>query len=372
MADPASVLLGVALAFQQGFAARAGGRHADAVEYFSSVITADVDAPDFRRTALIERALAFDALGLDDRAEADLRLVFDQDLPPALRDRVLAALVDTGGNPASWLPSDPPAQALSAMCSGATNGLAVIKQSIQTNALTASVTAMRSGRTLQAELRVRGGVWEVRETRLAPAAAGAPELAPADPRLLAQGRGEALEELPLLVSALVTHATAHGGALPARLAELDPGVKRASGGQTWTHPASRRAFPYLFRAGLPLDRAQPDTLIAAAPFPWRGLREVVDVSGRVSLQSEAGFRSTVQRQAWNDPALAPKQLANAGVAREIERLAHEITNGTPSGRSAARRRLGEMELVASPWLCEWLDSPDPELQSCAEAVLFGE
>jgi hypothetical protein len=371
MADPASVLLGVALAFQQGLAARNEGRPAEAVEHFSSVITADVNAPDFRNTALIERARAFDALGRDDRAESDLRRVFDQDTSPVLRARVLAVLVETGGSPAAWLPPDPPAQALAASRAPGLSGLTVLDQSIQTNALTASVTAVREGRTLQAELQVRGGVWEVREARLASAAPGGPEVAATDPRLLAEGRGEALEELPVLVSALVTHAAAHAGSLPTRLEELDPGVKRAPGGQTWTHPAARREFSYLFRAGFALDLAQPDTLIAAAPFPWRGLREVVNVSGRVTLHPEADFRATARRQGWDDPALMPKELAPSEVSREIEGLAASITSCTPTERAAARRRLRDLAPVASAWLCEWLDSPDPELQSCAESVLFG-
>jgi hypothetical protein len=248
----------------------------------------------------------------------------------------------------------------------------VLNQSIQTNALTAAVTAVRDGRTLQAELLVRGGVWEVREARLASAAPGGAELVAADPRLLAEGRGEAVEELPVLVSALVTYAAGHVGTLPARLEELDPGVKRAPGGQTWTHPGARREFSYLFRAGLALDLAQPDTLIAAAPFPWRGLREAVDVSGRVTLLPEAGFRATARRQGWDDPALTPKELAPPEVAREIETLGAAITSGTPAGRAAARRRLRDLDPAASAWLCEWLDSPDPELQSTAETLLFGE
>ena len=372
MADPTSVLLGVALAFQQGLEARDAGRPAEAVEHFSSVITADVNAPDFRNTALIERARAFDALGRDDRAVADLRRVFDQDTSPGLRSRVLAVLVETGGNPAAWLPSDPPAQALAASRAPGLSALTVLDQSIQTNALTASVTAVRDGRTLQAELQVRGGVWEVREARLASSAPVGADLVAADPRLLAEGRGEAAEELPVLASALVTYAAAHGGALPARLEELDPGVKRAPGGQTWTHPAASREFPYLFRAGLALDLAQPDSLIAAAPFPWRGLREVVDVSGRVTLLPEADLRATSRRQGWDEPSLTPKDLAPPEVAREIEGLAAAITSGTPAERAAARRRLRDLAPAASAWLCEWLDSPDPELQSCAESVLFGE
>ena len=303
---------------------------------------------------------------------ADLRRVFDLDTSPGLRARVLAVLVETGGNPAAWLPPDPPAQALAASRGPVLSGLTVLDQSIQTNALTASVTAIRDGRTLQAELHVRGGVWEVRESRLASAAPGGPEVVAADPRLLAEGRGEAVEELPVLVSALVTYAAAHGGSLPARLEELDPGVKRAPGGQTWTHPAARREFPYLFRAGLALDLAQPDTLIAAAPFPWRGLREVVDVLGRVTLHPEADFRATARRQGWDDPALTPKELAPPEVAREIEGLAAAITSGTPTERAAARRRLRDLAPAASAWLCEWLNSPDPELQSTAEAALLGE
>ena len=90
MVDLPSTLLGVAMAFQQGMEARQQGRMADAVERFSEVITAGVDAPDFRNVARIERVLvtprrgtprAAQVQGIDDECKLVVR--FDGESRPA-------------------------------------------------------------------------------------------------------------------------------------------------------------------------------------------------------------------------------------------------------------------------------------------------
>lgn len=358
------------MSFQQGVVAQQNGRHAEAIEHYSSVISAPIRAPDFVTEAILGRSKAYAALGQVERAHTDLHQLLDQAEAPSARARVIQAFIETGGRPEDWLPRESPLETLAQFRAIPTESLSVLRKNIQSDSLTATMTATSDGVMMESDFIASAGKWKLIKIRVQDEGKPMADIPTLDPRLLMAKRGEALEELPGLVSALLTFAATSGQAFPDHLDQLDSGIRRNPEIHTWTYPETSRGLPYLFRVGLNPTLARPQTLVAAAPLPWQGLRECCDLAGRVQIMPEREFKNRAWEEGWRLPELCPRDKAPRELQQRMAEIEKAVLLASPAERNAARRELRERGRAACPWLHDWLDSPEPELRALAQQLLF--
>jgi len=167
-----------------------------------------------------------------------------------------------------------------------------------------------------------------------------------------------VKRIKQLALALRTYAEDADGKLPAALQVLvdKEYVKQAESLQ-WTHPRTRHTFTFLYRAGADVATEAPDeVMVAAAPFAFKGKRQVLFGDWHMERVSENVFKENAVKARWDISILSGDEKVR--LAKLITRLGAEKY----SDRKAAKAALKEIGDAAVPALTEALEHPDPEIR----------
>ncbi|MFA6294563.1 MAG: hypothetical protein WC637_22415 [Victivallales bacterium] len=121
------------------------------------------------------------------------------------------------------------------------------------------------------------------------------------------------------------------------------------------------------------ESSSVDFMIAAAPRPAKGKREVLFVDGHVNTVSEEEFQKNAKAQKWLVPAFVKPEKKDIPEEKQklIRGLVAQIGDSNPELRQTAKKKIREMGPEAYPVLEEFVNHPDPEIKLEVKSILKG-
>lgn len=186
-----------------------------------------------------------------------------------------------------------------------------------------------------------------------------------------RGRGaESLAMLRQLAMAIKMYQGDNSDAYPPTLQALIENKYASAELTQWpgAMPDKPRAFLYCPTLAA-ANAADAQLLVAAAPEPVGGKRDVAFNDGHVQTLAEAEFQKLAAAQKWTVPGALKKEDVPAERRKEIEALIAQLSDPEAKVRKDARKKLADMGPEAAPVLEASRNSPDPEVRMIVKELL---
>ncbi|HCE42029.1 MAG TPA: hypothetical protein DET40_00585 [Lentisphaeria bacterium] len=140
----------------------------------------------------------------------------------------------------------------------------------------------------------------------------------------------------------------------------------------WISPEDGSKDKFIYCPGLN-ESSSVDFLLAAAPRPAKGKREVLYTDGHAAVITEEEFQKSAKAQNWKVPVVSKVEKKDIPEERQklIRGLVVQIGDSKPEVRQDAKKKLREMGAEAYPILEEFVNHPDPEIKLEIKNILKG-
>jgi hypothetical protein len=140
----------------------------------------------------------------------------------------------------------------------------------------------------------------------------------------------------------------------------------------WTNPDDQSKEKFVYCPGL-TESSSVDFMLAAAPRPANGKREVLYVDGHAASIAEEDFQKAAKTQNWNLAGLVKVDKKDIPEAKQklIRDLVAKIADPKAEVRQDAKKKLREMGAEALPVIEEFKNSSDPEIKLEVREILKG-
>lgn len=140
----------------------------------------------------------------------------------------------------------------------------------------------------------------------------------------------------------------------------------------WVSAEDNSKDRFIYCPGLN-EKSSVEFMLAAAPRPAKGKREVLFVDGHAGMVGEEEFQKNAKAQNWHAPAVAKLEKKDIPGEKQklIRGLVIQIGDSKPELRQEAKKKLREMGPEAYPVLEEFVNNPDPEIRLEVKNILKG-
>lgn len=139
----------------------------------------------------------------------------------------------------------------------------------------------------------------------------------------------------------------------------------------WVNPAKpKQCGKFVYCPGL-TESDDVDSMVAAAPAPYKGTRAVLFLDGHVKAIPENEFLANAKKQNWRVPGLVKKKDIPEKKRKEIRALVEQLGAADFETRKNAKEKLKAMGIDAYPILEEYKNSKDPEVKMSVKELLSG-
>jgi hypothetical protein len=140
----------------------------------------------------------------------------------------------------------------------------------------------------------------------------------------------------------------------------------------WVSAEDNSKDKFIYCPGLN-ERNSVEYMLAAAPRPLNGKREVLFIDGHVSMISEETFQKNAKTQKWEVPGLVKLEKKDIPEDKQklIRGLVAQLGGSNPELRQEAKKKLREIGPEAYPVLEEFVNNPDPEIKLEVKSILKG-
>ena len=140
----------------------------------------------------------------------------------------------------------------------------------------------------------------------------------------------------------------------------------------WIRPEDGSKEKFIYCPGLN-ESSSVDFMLAAAPRPANGKREVLYTDGHASTITEEEFQKAAKEQGWKPQTILKVEKKNIPEEKQkaIRDLVAKIADPKAEVRQDAKKKLREMGPEAYPILEEFTNHADPEIKLEVRNILKG-
>jgi hypothetical protein len=138
----------------------------------------------------------------------------------------------------------------------------------------------------------------------------------------------------------------------------------------WTNIKTGKKLPFIYAPGYN-ESDSVETMLAAAPMPVNGKREVLWIDGHVKSISEEQFIKNAKAQRWRLKGLVKKGEVPVDQQKLAKELIAKLADDDFDVRKKAKAELIKMGDNAYPFLEENINNPDPEVKMTIKEIMEG-
>ena len=138
----------------------------------------------------------------------------------------------------------------------------------------------------------------------------------------------------------------------------------------WTNVKTGKKRPFIYAPGY-TESDSVDIMLAAAPMPVNGKREVLWLDGHAKTISEEKFIKAAKAQKWRLKGLIKKDEVPLDKQNRVKELITKLADDDFNVRKEAKAELIKMGDAAYPFLEENKNNSDPEVKMTIREILNG-
>lgn len=138
----------------------------------------------------------------------------------------------------------------------------------------------------------------------------------------------------------------------------------------WTHPANGKKAPFIYCPGFK-ESSNVESIIAAAPQPFDGKRDVLYIDGHVKTITEDEFLKIAKTQKWQAEGIFKIEDIPKATQEKVRQLVKNLADSKYEVRKQAKADLIAIGADAFPILEQYKQDEDPEIKMTVISILEG-